>query len=110
MACAWSAKGGTSGDGERTADALNLAMIDPSGTLVPIASTAVGPYGRDRYGHAWQTQIIPSPVPYPTLGTLDRDSEAYQTWWVDMVRARNRVADALEQAARTAVRALAEIG
>ena len=27
-----------------------------------------------------------------------RDSEAFQTWWVAQIRARNRVADALEQA------------
>jgi len=84
--------------GEQVADAINNAKLQLSRTLVPIASTAVGPYGQDRYGHAWQTQMIPSLVPYPKLASYDRDSEEFQTWWVSMVRARNRVTDALEQA------------
>lgn len=96
-------------DGERAADLLNHAKIRLSRTLVPIASTVVGPYGQDRYGHAWQTQMIPSLVPYPTLATMDRDSEEFQTWWVAMVRARNRVADALEQASDTVRGVLAEL-
>ena len=106
----WRQCGEVTADAERAADVLNQAMIGLSRTLVPIASTAVGPYGQDRYGHAWQTQMIPSLVPYPSLGTLDRNSEAYQTWWVAMIRARNRVVDALEQAARTAEWALDELG
>ena len=86
------------GDGGMVAERLNAAMIQLSRTLTPIASTVVGPYGQDRYGHAWQTQMIPSLVPYPRLASYPRDSEEYQTWWVAMVRARNRVADALDQA------------
>jgi len=82
----------------QSAGRLNDAMIQLSRTLVPVASTVVGPYGQDRYGHAWQTQMIPSLVPYPRLTTYAGDSEEFQTWWVAMVRARNRVADALEHA------------
>ena len=73
-------------------------MIHLSRLLVPIASTVVGAYGQDRYGHAWQTQMIPSLVPYPRLAEYAGDSEPYQVWWVAMIRARNRVADALSQA------------
>ncbi|HUG16617.1 MAG TPA: M28 family peptidase [Thermomicrobiales bacterium] len=83
---------------EREADALNRAMIALSRTLVPVASTVVGSYGQDRYGHSSQTEMIPSLVPYPRLASLATDSEEYQTWWVAMTRARNRVADALDQA------------
>ncbi|HMM40657.1 MAG TPA: M28 family peptidase [Thermomicrobiales bacterium] len=89
-----------------TADRLNSAMIQLSRTLVPVASTVVGPYGQDRYGHAWQTQMIPSLVPYPRLASYPRDSEEFQTWWVSMVRARNRVADALDRASATVRTAL----
>lgn len=96
-------------DGERAADLLNHAKIRLSRTLVPIASTAVGPYGQDRYGHAWQTQMIPSLVPYPTLAKMDRDSEEFQTWWVAMTRARNRAVDALAQASDTVRAVLAEL-
>ena len=42
--------------------------------------------------------MIPSLVPYPTLAGRPRDSEEFQTWWVAMIRARNRVVDALDQA------------
>lgn len=73
-------------------------MIHLSRILVPIASTVVGAYGQDRYGHAWQTQMVPSLVPYPQLARYERDSEAFQIWWVAMVRARNRVVDTLAQA------------
>jgi len=61
-------------------DLLNRTMIRLSRVLVPVASTVVRPYGQDRYGHVWQTQMIPSLVPYPTLATYARDSEAYRVW------------------------------
>src|SRR6185437_8523306 len=96
-------------EGEHAADLLNHAKIELSRTLVPIASTNVGPYGQDRYGHAWQTQMIPSLVPYATVAGYDRDSEEFQTWWVAMIRARNRVADALEQASEELRDSLAEL-
>lgn len=95
---------------ESAAAAINAAMIGLSRTLVPLASTVVGPYGQDRYGHAWQTQMVPALVPYPALAAMDRDSEEFQTWWVALVRARNRVADGLEAASDIVQRALAEVG
>jgi hypothetical protein len=107
---AWSQRLAAGSGDERAADILNHAKIWLSRTLVPIASTAAGPYGQDRYGHAWQTQMIPSLVPYPQLASYARDSEEFQTWWVAMVRARNQVTDALEQASQIARAALAEVG
>jgi hypothetical protein len=92
------------------AELLNAAMLQLSRILVPVASTAVGPYGQDRYGHVWQTQMIPALVPYPQLAAYARDSEAFQTWWVAQIRARNRVADALEQANAVTRRALEAVG
>lgn len=88
------------GEEEQRAEVLNRTMLQVSRVLVPIASTVVGAYGQDRYGHAWQTQMIPSLVPYPALASLDPGSVDFQTWWVAMVRARNRVSDALELAER----------
>ena len=85
-------------DVDRAAAALNQAMIGLSRTLVPVASTVVGSYGQDRYGHSWQTQMIPTLAPYETVAGYARDSEEFHTWWVSMVRARNRVVDALDQA------------
>ncbi|HET8629778.1 MAG TPA: M28 family peptidase [Thermomicrobiales bacterium] len=95
---------------EAAADLLNEAMMRLSRILVPVASTVVGPYGQDRYGHAWQTQMIPALALYPALAAAPRDSEAYQTGWVAAVRARNRVADALEEASAVARAALERLG
>jgi hypothetical protein len=105
----WSARAGSS-DADRAAQILNQAMIGLSRTLVPVASTVAGSYGQDRYGHAWQTQMIPSLVPYPRLASLATDSEEWQTWWVAMVRARNRVVDALDQATAIARAAVDQVG
>lgn len=105
----WRERGGEQGDGAAVADSLNHALIQLSRVLVPVASTAVGPYGQDRYGHAWQTQMIPSLTPYPNLARYPRDSEAFQTWWVAMIRARNHVVDALEQASAIVRAALGEV-
>jgi hypothetical protein len=94
---------------EQAAELLNQAMIQLSRILVPVASTVVGSYGQDRYGHAWQTQMVPSLAPYAKLVTYRRDSEEFQVWWVAMSRARNRVVDAVTQAGdvvRLALRAL----
>jgi hypothetical protein len=53
--------------------------------------------------------MIPSLVPYPAVADYPRDGEAFQTWWVAMIRARNRVADALELANRVVRDGLAEV-
>jgi hypothetical protein len=99
-----------SGASEELYQQLNATMIQLSRVLVPIASTVVGPYGQDRYGHAWQTQMIPSLAPYGQLGTLDSSSEEFQTLWVSMVRARNRVSDHLKEGSAAIKRTLAEVG
>jgi hypothetical protein len=98
------------GDAERAAEILNEALMRLSRVLVPIASTVAGTYGQDRYGHPWQAQLIPSLSPYPQLAGYARDTEAFQTWWVAMIRARNRIVDALDQASDIARAALHELG
>jgi hypothetical protein len=100
---------GTS-DADRIANRLNQAKLRVSRILVPIASTVVGPYGQDRYGHSWQARMIPSLAPYPQLAGYPRDSEAFQTWWVSMIRARNRAVDALELASDVVRDALGDLG
>ncbi len=92
------------------ADRINQTKLRISRILVPIASTVVGAYGQDRYGHAWQSQMIPSLAPYPKLASYARDSEEFQTWWVSMIRARNRTVDALNLASDTVRGALADVG
>jgi len=106
----WSERLGSGAKADGAAQVLNGAMMRLSRGLIPIASTVVGPYGQDRYGHAWQREMIPSLVFYPRFAKLGQDTEEFQTWWVAMVRARNRVADTLEQAAITIRSALEMIG
>jgi hypothetical protein len=54
--------------------------------------------------------MIPSLAPYPQLAAYPRDSEAFQTWWVSMIRARNRAVDALELASDVVRMALGDLG
>ncbi len=97
-------------DGDAIADRINRTKLRISRVLVPIASTVVGAYGQDRYGHAWQSQMIPSLAPYPKLASYARDSEEFQTWWVSMIRARNRTVDALNLASEIVRDALEVVG
>jgi hypothetical protein len=94
----WRVRARAGAGADSAAETLNDAMLRLSRVLVPVASTVVGAYGQDRYGHAWQTQMVPALAPYPGLARHNRDSEAFQVWWVAMIRARNRVADTLDAA------------
>jgi hypothetical protein len=96
--------------GEAVAELLSGAMLRLSRALVPITSTVVGPYGQDRYGHAWQSGPIPALSGYEALAARRPDSEQFQTGWVAAIRARNRLADVLDEAASVVRRALAEAG
>jgi hypothetical protein len=98
------------GGDDQVATMLSEAMLELSRALVPITATVVGPYGQDRYGHAWQSGDVPALGGLEALAALPTDSEAFQHGWVAAVRARNRVADAVEQASAVASRALDRAG
>ena len=85
-------------------------MMQLSRALVPITSTVVGPYGQDRYGHAWQAGPIPALSGYEALAARRPDSAEFQTGWVAAIRARNRLADVLDHATGVVRGALAEVG
>ncbi len=95
---------------DEAVEVLNGAMIRLSRIVVPLASTVVGPYGQDRYGHAWQAQVVPSLAPYPALARFERDSEPFELWWVAMIRARNRAVDALDQASALTRETIGRLG
>jgi hypothetical protein len=52
---------------------------------------------------------MPPLAPYAALAGYPRDSEAFQVWWVAMIRARNRVVDALDQASELARSAIGRL-
>jgi hypothetical protein len=80
---------------EAAAQLLNRTMKRLSRILVPLQSTAIGTYGHDPYGYTPQTTMIPCLYDLTELSGLP-DGE--QRWMLEtkMVRARNRVADALQ--------------
>lgn len=80
------------------AEVLNDGFKRLSRMLVPLASTAKGTYGHDPYGYTPQGTMIPSLYDLPALGRLAADDA--QRWMLEtqLVRARNHVADALDDA------------
>ena len=93
---------------EQAALLLNRTMKRLSRILVPLQSTAIGTYGHDPYGYTPQTTMIPCLYDLTELAKLP-DGE--QRWMLEtrMVRARNRVADALEDSSALIGDALAQL-
>lgn len=79
---------------EAAAKLLNGAMKRLSRVLVPLQSTSIGTYGHDPYGFTPQTTMIPCLYDVPELTALP-DGEARWMLETKLVRARNRVADAM---------------
>jgi hypothetical protein len=94
---------------ESAADALNDCMKRLSRTLVPLASTSAGTYGHDPYGFTPQGTMIPSLYDLPRFAKT-KDGE--QRWILEtqLVRARNRVTDALDDCRRLIDDTLAKVG
>ncbi len=84
---------------ETPAQILNTAMKRLSRTLVPLASTSRGAYGHDPYGYTPQGTMIPSLYDVPRYARL-ADGEARWMLGTQLVRDRNRIADALGDCSR----------
>jgi hypothetical protein len=80
---------------ELPATIINTCLKRLSRALVPLASTAQGTYGHDVYGYTPQGTMIPSLYDAPRLAKLAPDSEDRWMLEVQLIRDRNRVADAL---------------
>jgi hypothetical protein len=94
---------------ETAADILNACMKRLSRALVPLASTAKGTYGHDPYGYTPQGSMIPSLFDMPRYGKL---GDGEERWMLEtqLVRDRNRVADALDDCRRLIDDTLARLG
>ncbi len=84
---------------EAPADILNACMKRLSRALVPLASTSKGAYGHDPYGYTPQGTMIPTLFDVPRYAKLG-DGEARWMLETQLVRDRNRIADALEDCRR----------
>lgn len=94
---------------EQVAFLLNRTMKRLSRVLVPLQSSEVGSYGHDTYGYTPQTTMIPCLYDMPKLVGLP-DGERRWMLETKLVRARNRVADALQDSKAVIEDALAQIG
>jgi hypothetical protein len=86
----------TQGKGsEDLAVLLNRTMKRLSRIIVPLQSSAIGSYGHDTYGYTPQTTMIPCLY---DLSRLEKMPDDEQRWMLETkaIRARNRVADALQ--------------
>lgn len=90
-----------------TADRLNACLKGLSRLLLPVASTSKGAYAHDPYGLTAQGSMLPSLFELPQLAGLQ--GEARWTLETQLVRERNRVADALGDAAALIDATLAEL-
>jgi hypothetical protein len=82
---------------EAAADILNGCMKRLSRALVPLASTAKGSYGHDPYGYTPQGTMIPSLYDAQRYAKM-ADGEERWMLEIQLVRDRNKVADALADA------------
>lgn len=93
---------------EDAARLLNATMKRLSRILVPLQSTAIGTYGHDPYGFTPQTTMIPCLYEVPELAGLP-EGEARWMLETKLVRARNRVADAMAESCALIGDALARL-
>ena len=84
---------------EAPAEVLNACMKRLSRTLVPLASTSRGAYGHDPYGYTPQGTMIPSLYEVPRYAKLS-EGEARWMLGTQLLRDRNRIADALGDCSR----------
>ena len=94
---------------EAAAGILNGCMKRLSRALVPLASTTKGTYGHDPYGYTPQGTMIPSLFDVPQFAKM-KEGEARWMLETQLVRDRNRVADALGDCRRLIDDSLARIG
>jgi hypothetical protein len=94
---------------EAPAEVLNSCMKLLSRALVPLASTTKGAYGHDPYGYTPQGTMIPSLFDVPRYAKL-ADGEARWMLETQLVRDRNRIADALDDCRRLIDDALRQLG
>jgi Peptidase family M28 len=98
---------GTTTD-EAPAERLNACMKRLSRALVPLASTSKGAYGHDPYGYTPQGSMIPTLYEVPRYAKL---GDGEERWMLEtqLVRDRNRIADALLDCRRLVEATLREL-
>jgi hypothetical protein len=104
----WRARYAKGEKNEAPAEVLNACMKRLSRMLVPLASTAKGTYGHDPYGYTPQGTMIPSLFDVQAFARM-KDGEERWMLETQLVRARNRIADTLEDGRRLIGETLARL-
>jgi len=76
---------------------LNDALKRLSRILVPLGGTVAGVYGHDPYGLSAQSTLLPGLHDLPRMNRLPAGSEERYLLFTELVRQRNRVADAMRE-------------
>jgi len=105
--CARLGRAAARAGGGAGAAAINDCIHALGRQLVPATYTASGAYAHDP---ALETTFLPGLQAARTLAALDADSDEAKFLRVDLVRARNAVADAIQQGCRTVDAWLAAAG
>lgn len=85
---------------------LNTTMKRVSRILVPLLSSSVGKYGHDPYSFTPQSKLIPSLYESETVALLPQSEDRWMRE-TQLMRERNRVSDAIAEAADVFARATA---
>jgi hypothetical protein len=77
---------------------MNECQMRLSRTLTPVISTSCGRYGHDTYGLSAQSTPVPVLYDAPRLAEIPPESHEHKLLYTRLVRERNKVWDALDQA------------
>jgi hypothetical protein len=94
---------------EASCRAANRGLMRLSRILNPVLYTVTGKYAQDTYGLSALTTSIPAMREMRELGALDPEEGYYKALYTKLVRERNKVVDALEEATEEAQMALRAI-
>jgi hypothetical protein len=84
----------------------NEKLVAITRAINPVLYTMVERYEQDTYGLSYLEKSIPFLQPANDLAKMKADSPEFKALHTQLTRARNRVGDALDQAARIAEDAL----
>lgn len=99
----------SSEDAGKAADLLNACLKSLSRILVPVDGTLRGAYVPDPYGLEQHSKPLPGLFEVPELDRLSGNSEGFWMLETQLLRERNRVADALVDARSLILSTLAQI-
>jgi hypothetical protein len=89
---------------------LNGALKQLSRILIPLGGTTVDRYSHDPYGLSAQATVLPGLYDLPRLNTLPSGSEERHLLATELIRQRNRLADAMRETRDLASQVIATVG